>query len=41
MTLSRVMTLNNFNTLFAAAVEHFPDVWANRAHLLPCHLGQE
>ena len=31
MTFIRVMTLNNFNTIPAAYVENFSDVWANRA----------
>ena len=31
MTFIRVMTLNNFNTIPEADVEHFSDVWANRA----------
>ena len=31
MTRLRVMTLNNFNTILPAYVEHFSDVWANRA----------
>ena len=33
MTFLRVMTLNNFNTLAAADIEYFSDVWANRAAL--------
>jgi endonuclease/exonuclease/phosphatase family metal-dependent hydrolase len=31
MTLLRVMTLNNFNTISEEYIEHFSDVWANRA----------
>jgi len=31
MTFIRVMTLNNFNTIPAADIEYFSDVWANRA----------
>ena len=31
MTFVRVMSLNNLNTIPAEYIEHFSDVWANRA----------